>query len=383
MANGNRLVSERRIAVGIFFVVLAAYIVTYNGAFKSNDERALFSGIDSFIKRGAFTTNQIYWDYTHVGVFTTGGDMVPNYEPAQMVVAIPLYLWGRALAAGVQGVMFFGAIVMAASAALIYLSLLELGCGRRSAALGAFVFAFATAAWPYSRSFFREPLTILAYLLAFYGLFRYRPPAPRRLIWPALTGFALGLALTTKQIGVAIVPSLVLLAVGYERRRTKDEGPRTKDEAAGRVWGERVRAMIAFAVPLAIMLLLNRWYAATTLGGVETFARDVVDYTTNPQLSSSAPVRMLRAVLGLTDQPVQGAALVLAGAHPGPDRRGAVHPAAAVGGIGAAGRGRDSPARLQPLQLLVGRRDVGLALHAPGGAVPHPAGRAGVGVVGE
>ncbi|HYN38038.1 MAG TPA: hypothetical protein VES39_02180, partial [Rhodospirillales bacterium] len=140
MANGNGLVSERRIAVGILFVVLAAYIVTYNGAFKSNDERALFSGIDSFIKRGAFTTNQIYWDYTHVGVFTTGGDMVPNYEPAQMVMAIPLYLWGRALAAGVQGVMFFGAIIMAASAALIYLSLLELGCARKSSALGAFVF---------------------------------------------------------------------------------------------------------------------------------------------------------------------------------------------------------------------------------------------------
>ena len=234
---------DRRIAVGIFFVVLAAYIVTYNGAFKSNDERALFSGIDSFIKRGAFTTNQIYWDYTHVGVFTTGGDMVPNYEPAQMVVAIPFYLWGRALAAGVQGVMFFGAVIMAASAALIYLSLLELGCARKSSVLGAFVFAFATAAWPYSRSFFREPLTILAYLLAFYGLFRYRPPAPRRLIWPALTGFALGLALTTKQIGVAIVPSLALLAVGDERRRTKDEGPTARDEAARRrVWGERVRA---------------------------------------------------------------------------------------------------------------------------------------------
>ena len=54
------------------------------------------------------------------------------------------------------------------------------------------------------------------------------------------------------------------------------------------------------------MLLLNRWYAATTLGGVETFARDVVDFTTNPQLSSSAPVRMLRAVLGLTISPYKG-----------------------------------------------------------------------------
>ncbi len=299
MAGSNGSVNDRRVAIGVFLLVLAAYIMTYNGAFKSNDERALFSGTDSFVQRGEFTANQIYWDYTHVGVFTTAGDMVPNYEPAQMVLAIPFYLWGRALGAGVQGVMFFGAVVMAASAALVYLCLLELGCGRRGSALGAFVFAFATAAWPYSRSFFREPLTILAYLLALYGLFRYRLPTPRRLLWAALSGFALGLALTTKQIGVAIIPSLMLLAIAYEWRRPADGGTRSH-------WGQRARMLAAFALPLIILLLLNRWYTATTLAGVETFARDVVDYTTNPQLSSSAPIRLLRASVGLTISPYKG-----------------------------------------------------------------------------
>ena len=51
---------DRRIAIGVFFLVLAVYLLTYVGAFKSNDERALFSGIDSFVKRGEFTVNQIY-----------------------------------------------------------------------------------------------------------------------------------------------------------------------------------------------------------------------------------------------------------------------------------------------------------------------------------
>jgi len=326
--------SDRRVALGVFFLVLAIYIVTYNGAFKSNDERALFSGIDSFVKRGAFTTNQIYWDYTHVGVFTTAGDMVPNYEPAQMVAAIPLYLWGRTSGAAVQGVMFFGALVMAASAGLIYLCLLEWGCDRRSSALGAFVFAFATAAWPYSRSFFREPLTILAYLLALYGLFRYRECkwqvancrwqiADRQigkshvagLGWLALSGFALGLALTTKQIGVAIAPSLLWLIIVYARRPKPpgDQSPgypaapaEAGDDARRAGWRGRADALAAFALPLAIMLALNYWYTATTLAGVETFARDVVDYTTNPQLSSSAPERMLRAAIGLTISPYKG-----------------------------------------------------------------------------
>ena len=101
---------DRRLAVGIFFLALGVYLFTYVGAFKSNDERAYFSGMDSFVKRGEFTANQIFWDYTAVGVLTTDGDMVPNYEPGQMVAPIPLYLWGRALGAAVQGTIFFNAI---------------------------------------------------------------------------------------------------------------------------------------------------------------------------------------------------------------------------------------------------------------------------------
>src|SRR5450759_4191243 len=141
-AASEKLKNDRRLAVGVFFLALAVYLLTYDGSFISNDERALFSGTDSFVKTGAFTINQIYWDYTHVGMVTSHGDMVPNYEPAQMVVAIPFYLWGRALGAAVQGVMFFGIFVMAASVALIYLCILELGYRRRTALVGAVVFAW-------------------------------------------------------------------------------------------------------------------------------------------------------------------------------------------------------------------------------------------------
>ncbi len=284
---------DRSMAAGIFFVALAVYVLTYTGAFKSNDERALFSGTDSFVKRGDFTVNQIYWDYTHVGMLTTAGDMVPNYEPAQMITAIPFYLWGRALGAAVQGVMFFGAVVMAASVALVYLCMVELDYGRRASALAAFVYAFATMAWPYSRTFFREPLTTLAYLLAVYGLLRYRAAVRRRLLWPAVTGAALGLALTTKQISVALIPSLLLLAVPCGRNR-----PGTARAKIG--------AVLAALVPLGIILLLSRLYTISTLGGVQLFARDIVDYTTNPQLSQSVPIRMLRALVGLTISPYKG-----------------------------------------------------------------------------
>ncbi len=284
---------ERGIAVALFFAVLALYLLTYVGAPKTNDERAMFSGTDSFIKRGEFTTNPIYWDYTDVGRLTTEGEMVPNYEPAQMVLAIPFYLWGRALDAPLQGVMFFGAVVAAATVALVYLCLLELGFGRRASALSALVYGIATIAWAYSKTFFRDPLALLMYLVAIYALLRYRPPAPRGWKWPALAGLALGVAIVTKDVAVAIIPSLLLLAFAYEWQR-----PGTR--------GARLKALTAALVPLMAILLLGELYDARTLAGIETFKRDIVDFTTNPQVSTSDPARILRGSLGLTISPFRG-----------------------------------------------------------------------------
>ncbi len=300
------LLRERSRAVGIFFLVLGVYLFTYVGAFKSNDERAYFSGMDSFVKRAEFTANQIYWDYTAVGMLTIAGDMVPNYEPGQMVAPIPLYLWGRALDAGVQGALFFNAIVLAAAASLLYLIFIELGYGRRTGLLGTLVFAFATLAWPYSRTFFREPLTTFAYLLAFYALLRYRPagspvdrqPSLRRWVWPSLAGFGLGLAIVTKLISVGVIPGLALLAFGCEWRRPADPGKA--------LWRSRLAMLVAAAIPLAILLLLYQAYNWMTLSGVETFGRNIVEYTTNPQLSQTVPMRMLRAFVGITVSPYKG-----------------------------------------------------------------------------
>ncbi len=292
--SNQRLAPDRRLATPLFFLILALYIVTYVGTFISNDERALFSGTDSLVKRGEFTVNQIYWDYTNVGMLTSEGNMVPNYEPAQMIMATPFYLWGRSLNAAVQGAMFFSPVVMAGAAALIYLCLLELRYRRRTALLAALVFAFATLAWPYSRTFFREPLTVFAYMGAVYALLRYRYDSTRRMIWPVIAGGMLGLAIITKQISIALIPSWLLLAFAAERNRTDG------------TWKNRLTAVVAAAAPLAACLLVNYWYTQTTLVGVELFARDIVDYTTNPQISQSVPWRMMRGLVGLSISPYKG-----------------------------------------------------------------------------
>ena len=290
---------ERWLAVGIFFLALAVYLFTYDGTFSSNnDERALFSGTDSLVRLGSLSINQMYWDYTNVGVMTARGDMVPNYEPGQMVLVTPFYLWGRALDAGIPGAMLFNVFVCAAAVALMYLCVLELGYRRRTALLTAAVFAFATLLWPYSRTLFREPLTVLAYLLAVYGVLRYRPPARRRIWWALLAGVSLGVALSVKETSVAVLPPVLFLIGVYEWQRRRL--PRENDAALRARWTVLLRDGLAFLVPLLLIWLMSRGYMQNSMADAVEWSRDIVKFTTNPQISSSVWWRMWLGGSGLT-----------------------------------------------------------------------------------
>jgi hypothetical protein len=63
---------------------------------------------------------------------------------------------------------------------------------------------------------------------------------------------------------------------------------------------------VAAALPLLALLALYQVYNWMTLSGVETFSRNIVEYTTNPQLSQTVPMRMLRALAGITISPYKG-----------------------------------------------------------------------------
>ena len=65
---------------------------------------------------------------------------------------------------------WLGALVTAATVALLYRLARALDYGERAALGLAALYGLATAAWPYARTFFAEPLTALLLLAAFYAL---------------------------------------------------------------------------------------------------------------------------------------------------------------------------------------------------------------------
>src|SRR5690606_26415462 len=88
-------------------------------------------------------------------------------EPMQIFLASGLYALARAIPdlGMVHTVYLFNVLVGALTAGVLLLYAVALGYRERTAVLTALVFGVATIVWPYSKSFFREPLAMFFLLL--------------------------------------------------------------------------------------------------------------------------------------------------------------------------------------------------------------------------
>ena len=284
----SRPTMDRAVAAGVFWLLVAIYALTYVGAFKSGDERIVFSSLDSWVKRGDLTINQIYW--AEASRLRADGEMVGYFEPGQMVAAAPFYAWGRLLGAAVQGTFFLNVFVTAASGMLVFLCAITLGYRRKTALAVAMLFGLATPAWAYSRYFFREPLATFAGLLAFYALLRYGHE--RRLLWLALSLLGLGLAVATKLSAGALLLPLIVLTFGYGVHL-----PRLREHRFAR------GILVAAVVVLALLLFLSAMiFEDEGFSALHRFASHIPSMLS----ATSDPGRILISAFGLTVSPYKG-----------------------------------------------------------------------------
>ncbi|MCZ7546330.1 MAG: phospholipid carrier-dependent glycosyltransferase [Anaerolineae bacterium] len=204
------------IAVCLCLFLAATLFLTYGGAFVSDDEVILFDATESLARRGNLGLNL---------TVNLRDSPVLDSEPMQAIAAAPLFwLVERVPGVGMaHGVLIFNNLVTSLTAGLFFLYATALGYRAGAAALAALLFGVATIAWPYSKAFFREPLTGFFLLLTAYALERWRPAfairrAHRR--WIALGGAAFVASLFTKEAILFALPALVLLILpGITRPR--------------------------------------------------------------------------------------------------------------------------------------------------------------------
>ena len=173
----KRTLSRQQIAIGIILVTLliAAYFSTFDGYAISGDEWQLFDATESFARRGTLQLNYRF-DEFQARTLNSAVPPTANTEPLQPALAAPLFLIAQALPdiGLAHTVWLFNIVITALISSTLYAFGLELGYRTETAALAALVFGLGTIVWPYSRTFFREPLFTWLALLSVFLIARLR-----------------------------------------------------------------------------------------------------------------------------------------------------------------------------------------------------------------
>ncbi len=223
--------ARRAVAVGL--IVLAATLLTGRGALGGGpDEEVVFAQAVSLLRDRdlRFDAAELAPIARHTDAVREGppGTFTAVYGPLQAVLTVPLLAAGRLVsgdgrAALVAWACALNPLLTALTAALLTLWLAELGTGPRAAVAGGLLYALATTAWPYAKTFLSEPLSAVCLLAAArwgYLAGRGDGPAPRgsgaagRAAVPplGLAGLALAAALLTRPHNFVLVAPLAALA---------------------------------------------------------------------------------------------------------------------------------------------------------------------------
>ncbi|HMM27532.1 MAG TPA: hypothetical protein PKD46_04520 [Aggregatilineaceae bacterium] len=251
----------RQAGIGLALVALliGVYFLTFNGFAISSDEWFLFDATESLARRGNLRMNYLY-DVQSPQLLAQVAPPVADTEPLQPLLAVPLFrlaevLPGIGLA---HTVWLFNVLITALTAGALYAYGLALDYRPRAAAIVALLFGLGTVAWPYSRTFFREPLFSLLALLSALLTLRLRQALgqgerPLGLALALIVAFA-G-ALFSKEAAFLMVPALAVQAF--------------PDRLARRRYPRRTLAvLLGLAVAVAALVLVAIYAGA--LFGVDT-----------------------------------------------------------------------------------------------------------------
>ncbi|HEX6231521.1 MAG TPA: class I SAM-dependent methyltransferase, partial [Jiangellaceae bacterium] len=198
--------AHRRVALWLFVLVTAAFLLVQEGAITGYDGRTMYGVTESMIERGSIAVDPELntlpgrggLDYSRYGLGLSLLAAVPYLvvRPVAILIEDPAPILEAAAAATM-------AFVTGALAVAVYLLGRRLGARVRPATLVAVGAVAGTFALPYGKEFFSEPLAALALVVMVERLLARRP---------AWAGFALGMAILTRPQNLIFVPVAAAVA---------------------------------------------------------------------------------------------------------------------------------------------------------------------------
>jgi hypothetical protein len=234
----HQLTRRAGLLVIVIVFLASVYMFTYSARIESTDTLFLFDAVGSFLHEGDFTLDisagvRPPSQQSHIaGQFYSLPPL--NSEVLQVILASPLY-WLAEKMPGVglvHAVYLFNILVCAAAGGVIYLYALTLGYKVSTAVISALVFGLGTAIWPYSKTFFQEPLALLLMLIMALLVEQWRQSRYRSFV--LLIGAALALVGAIMSKGAAILALPTLIIIAFPSALLSLEGL-----SRGHIWGIR------------------------------------------------------------------------------------------------------------------------------------------------
>lgn len=200
----------------LFFILFGIYWLSYSGIHFSNDERYLYDSSESFVRRGDFRLTYLFDLRPKADVLDGTPWNKSLHEPLQPILASPLFwLAEKPPSIGLMHtVWLFNIFVTVLIALLFFWGGVLQGYRIKVAWLGALLLGLATMLWPYSRTFFREPLMTFFTLICFLAAISIqRNWAKGHLAWDAIIFLFVGFAgvFLSKAAGLLILPALMII----------------------------------------------------------------------------------------------------------------------------------------------------------------------------
>jgi hypothetical protein len=198
-------------------ILIGVFAFTYSGRIESGDTLTLFNATASMVDFGDVLLDKTSADnppYT-----TTPASIYPlstaQVEPLQLVLTAPLYwLAERIPGIGmVHAVWFFNIFICTAIAVVIYFYSLTLGYRPVVGVTAALMLGFGTILWPYSKTFFREPLACLFILLTGLFMERWRASRYRSFRFMLASVISLVAAFLSKEAVIFALPALFVIII--------------------------------------------------------------------------------------------------------------------------------------------------------------------------
>jgi len=266
-ANPNISPKDRSTAFLIFGFLLACYMLTFTGLIDSSDGLSTFATTENLVRRGAFDSNQLLWMGNQQGNIGPDGNLYTRKGLGMVVLAAPLVWIAKVWPSIglVHAAMLLNPLLTAWTGALIFRTGRRLGWSRALSIAAALIFGLFTMAWPYTQTFFSDPVSSWGLFAAAYGLVAYAQSGRKRYLFGA--GVAWGVAYLARTINLMTLPiymiGLWLVLPALVRHAGETAGARLR-----RAFWSYWRPVVTFAIPVVFSGLVSLWWNWARFGSI-------------------------------------------------------------------------------------------------------------------